>query len=360
MRGIANYCIIDALRCQELMVKRNVVNDYQEVSSIAYVSLSDAHYFAEGMKVCNLLGAEAWSSNMLCSMIASENTEFGKYLGAYVITPIKGLKNKCPVIGLNFVSLYPSLIMTYNFSPDKIILSCKEAINVIRNGKKIHIIKFLFNGQTIEAWSIHHNNIPEEKGLYARAGNNLSPFYQLQLAGGVTSARQRNIKFVKKFVEDKGFGVKYEDTDSLYLICSKECFQKLMANLCNEVNTELEKNNRTPYLNMAYEKENVEKLSKLDYDEFIQTCIWRPKKEGKWRNISVEWFVLQIGAKYSCKVLENQQLIKKSFFVNECLYKVPKPGERFSYIVVVSEEIYNNCEKKISQQKGDCMEYSDV
>ncbi|CAH1771237.1 10796_t:CDS:1, partial [Entrophospora sp. SA101] len=66
MYEVANYCVIDALRCQELMVKHNVINDYREVSSIAYVSLSDSHYFAGGMKVCNLLGAEAWSSNMLC------------------------------------------------------------------------------------------------------------------------------------------------------------------------------------------------------------------------------------------------------------------------------------------------------
>ncbi|CAG8586616.1 7402_t:CDS:2 [Cetraspora pellucida] len=482
MCEIAHYCIIDALRCQELMVKHNVVNDYREVSSIAYVSLSDAHYFAEGMKVYNLLGAEAWSSNMLCSMIASENTESGKYPGAYVITPIKGLENKRPVTGLDFASLYPSLIMTYNLSPNKIILSREEAINVIRSGKKIHMIKFLFNGQTIEAWSIRHNNIPEEKGLYARvlenlfnkrkkmkkclnkldeesfeyscldskqkavklymntfydeAGNNLSPFYQLQLAGGVTSAGQHNIKFVKKFVEDKEFGVKYEDTDSLYLTCPEECFQEcdrkykldqlsqeeyweemvkisieVMANLRNKVNTELEKDNGMPYLNMAYEEvlfpvvftgkkkyyglehkkkpnfnpgklfirgvdivkrgqsklfcdvgkeimnrtlkvgneetihqivekvlwENVEKLSKLDYDEFIQTCIWRPKKEGKQENISVERFVSRMEAKYSREVLENQQLIKK-----------------------VPEEIYNNCGKKIPQQKGDCMEYPDV
>ncbi|CAG8481362.1 2623_t:CDS:2 [Cetraspora pellucida] len=414
---------------QELMVKHNVVNDYQEVSSIAYVSLSDAHYFAGGMKVCNLLGAEAWSSNMLCSMIASENTEYSKYPGAYVITLIKSLENKCLVTGLDFASLYPSLIMTYNLSPDKIILSYKEMINVIRSRKKIYIIKFLFNSQTIEAWFIHHNNISEEKDLYARvlenlfnkrkkikkclnelnkesfeyscldskqkavklymntfygkADNNLSSFYQLQLAGGVTSARQRNIKFVKKFVEDKEFSIKYRDTDSLYFTCPEECFQK--SNLCNEVNTKLEKENGMPYLNIAYEKllfpvvftgkkkyyglehknkpnfnlgklfirevnivkrgqsklfcnENVKKLSKLDYDEFIQTCIWRPKKESKQRNISVEQFVSQMEAKYSHKVLKNQQLIKK----------------------VVSKEIYDNCREKISQQKGDCMEYPDV
>ncbi|RIB12376.1 hypothetical protein C2G38_2101123 [Gigaspora rosea] len=57
MRKVAYYCIIDALRCQELMVKRNVINDYREVASIAYVSLFDSHYRANGMKVRNLLEA---------------------------------------------------------------------------------------------------------------------------------------------------------------------------------------------------------------------------------------------------------------------------------------------------------------
>jgi len=210
------------------MVKHNVINDYREVSSITYVSLSDAHYFAGGMKVCNLLGVEAWSRNILYSMISRENTESSKFPGAHIFILIKGLENKRPVTCLDFAFLYLSLIMTYNLSPDKIILSREEAINVIRSGKKIHMIKFLFNGQTIEAWSIRHNNISEEKDLYVRvlenlfnkrkkmketlneleyksfeyscldskqkavklymntfygeAGNSLSPFYQLQLA----------------------------------------------------------------------------------------------------------------------------------------------------------------------------------
>ncbi|CAG8711605.1 4111_t:CDS:2, partial [Cetraspora pellucida] len=46
--------------------------------------------------------------------------------------------------------------------------------------------------------------------------------------------------------------MKYEDTDSLYLTCSEECFQE--SNLYNEVNTELEKDNGIAYLNMAYEE----------------------------------------------------------------------------------------------------------
>ncbi|CAG8627725.1 2116_t:CDS:1, partial [Ambispora gerdemannii] len=90
------------------------------------------------------------------------------------------------------------------------------------------------------------------------------------------------------------------------------------------------------------------------------TCIWRPKKEGKQENISVEWFVSQIEIRYGREVLENQQLIKKDLSVNEYLYKVPKPSEWFSYIIVVPEEIYDNCGKKILQKKGDCMEYPNV
>ncbi|CAG8788824.1 242_t:CDS:2 [Cetraspora pellucida] len=46
-------------------------------------------------------------------------------------------------------------------------------------------------------------------------------------------------------------------------------------------------------------------------------------------------------------------LIKKGLPTNEYLYKIPKPGKRFSYIVVVPEEIYENFldRKKKSKKK---------
>ena len=60
MHKIVNYCIIDALCCQELMVKCNIINNYREVTSIAYIILFDMHYYAIETKVCNLLDTEAW------------------------------------------------------------------------------------------------------------------------------------------------------------------------------------------------------------------------------------------------------------------------------------------------------------
>ncbi len=144
MCKVAHYCIIDALRCQELMVKWNVINDYREVASIAYVSLFDSHYRANGMKVRNLLGAYATKHNILFSTRQCKNIEKGKYPGAYVFPPKKGIKTKRPVTGLDFASLYPSLIMAYNLSPEKMILTYREADIVQKNRNNLHKIEFPF------------------------------------------------------------------------------------------------------------------------------------------------------------------------------------------------------------------------
>src|SRR6266496_4538732 len=97
------------------------------------------------MKVCNLLSASAWQREILTSMISSRQTETGKFPGAYVFSPVKGLENRRPVTGLDFASLYLNLIITYNLSPDKIILSQEHAVSVEQSDKKLHKIEFLFN-----------------------------------------------------------------------------------------------------------------------------------------------------------------------------------------------------------------------
>ncbi|PKY34642.1 ribonuclease H-like protein [Rhizophagus irregularis] len=96
MREVAYYCIIDALRCQELLVKLSQINEYREVASIAYVSLFDTHYRANGMKVRNLLGAYAFKRDMLFNARIPEKVEKCKYPGAYVFPPKKGIEMKRP------------------------------------------------------------------------------------------------------------------------------------------------------------------------------------------------------------------------------------------------------------------------
>src|SRR3954447_5011199 len=130
------------------MLKHNTINKYREVAFVAFLSLFDAYYFTRGMKVCNLLSANAWQREILTSMISSQQTETGKCPGAYVFSPVKNLENRHPVTSLDFASLYPSLIMTYNLSPNKIILSQEHVESVEQSDKKLHKIEFLFNNNS--------------------------------------------------------------------------------------------------------------------------------------------------------------------------------------------------------------------
>ncbi|GBC35997.2 DNA polymerase family B-domain-containing protein [Rhizophagus irregularis DAOM 181602=DAOM 197198] len=354
MREVAYYCIIDALRCQELLVKLSQINEYREVASIAYVSLFDSHYRANGMKVRNLLGAYAFKHDMLFSARIPEKVEKGKYPGAYVFPPKKGIETKRPVTGLDFRSLYPSLIMAYNLSPEKFIFNPEEAVIIKKNGNSLHEISFPFNKRTIQAWCVRHDNRSEKKGLYptvleelfamrqelkaqlaslgkkkdqlgkiissvkekgkrisekldleykslcfeydclnskqkavklfmntfyGEAGNPLSSIFLRALAGGTTSAGKYNIKLVAEYVEKKGFGTKYGDTDSLYLTCPDKYFEKcdeafsrkelskeaywtemvkitmdVMKKLRDQINAYLRIKSGTSYLKMAYEE----------------------------------------------------------------------------------------------------------
>ena len=55
--------------------------------------------------------------------------------------------------------------------------------------------------------------------FYGEAGNLKSPIFLRELAGRTTSARKYNLNLVTDFISKKGFGIKYGDTDSLYVAC---------------------------------------------------------------------------------------------------------------------------------------------
>ena len=112
--------------------------------------------------------------------------------------------------------------------------------------------------------------------FYDEAGNSNSPFFLHELVGGITSTGQYNIDLIAKFITAKGFGIKYRDTDSLYLTCpdkyyeicdrafnkdelSKEAYwtemvkiiMEVMDEFRNKVNAYFRIKNSTSYLKMA-------------------------------------------------------------------------------------------------------------
>ena len=62
--------------------------------------------------------------------------------------------------------------------------------------------------------------------FYGEAGNSKSPIFLRELAGGTTSAGKFSLNPVAEFVTKKRFGIKYGDTDSLYLTCPDKYYEK--------------------------------------------------------------------------------------------------------------------------------------
>jgi DNA polymerase elongation subunit (family B) len=92
------YCVTDAYRCQQLLLKLNVIQDRRAKCQISFTSLADGVFRADGMKVQNLVYACAAEKNYQVSSRAPNRENMGKYGGALVLDPIKGLHINKPNI----------------------------------------------------------------------------------------------------------------------------------------------------------------------------------------------------------------------------------------------------------------------
>ncbi len=144
--NVGVYCLRDAEACLDLLHKISIVSDTREMGNIAFTTMMDGFYNADGIKVRNCLYYfsmkpewGSWEEKYTLSFSGNvvyvkkeykkKKEEKKKYPGGHVIFPDKGIYGKVQIVnnkvisdrpcsGLDFSSLYPSLIMAYNFSPE--------------------------------------------------------------------------------------------------------------------------------------------------------------------------------------------------------------------------------------------------
>ena len=97
---------------------------------MSYTPLRAGFMNANGIKVRNMVATFAHERGFSVPMATTSCDvrlrdkryldEYGKYPGAYVPEPHKGV-SLSPVIALDFASLYPSIIMAHNLSPERVV-----------------------------------------------------------------------------------------------------------------------------------------------------------------------------------------------------------------------------------------------
>ncbi len=153
MGAVAKYCVIDAESCHRLLRRKKVLAEKREVGDMSFTCLYECLYRADGVRVLNLLAhfetvqRAAKGLPELFGSCASRDVEIAlrayadslramgitnreelrkklmkemKYPGAWVFdVSCKLIERELPVTGLDFSSLYPSIIMALCLSPDR-------------------------------------------------------------------------------------------------------------------------------------------------------------------------------------------------------------------------------------------------
>lgn len=88
---VAEYCICDSARCHDLLTRITFIRDKRAMAHDGYVSMNNAINKANGVKVRNIIANEATRRSIRMNMLAPSYVEEGKYPGALVIDPVKGV-----------------------------------------------------------------------------------------------------------------------------------------------------------------------------------------------------------------------------------------------------------------------------
>lgn len=166
LMGLVNYyCYVDSLSVHRLLYKTSTISDRRENANLSHVQLYNAFYHANSQKVFNLVGGYAHKHGIAFSNRRGKLPEDDKMTigGGLVLAPKLGLDTESPVVGFDFASLYPSLIISFNLSNDKLVLTEERANELRAEGYTLHEINMVCLKKSepinVRGWVIRHNEV---------------------------------------------------------------------------------------------------------------------------------------------------------------------------------------------------------
>ncbi|MCA9496903.1 MAG: hypothetical protein KC589_08205 [Nanoarchaeota archaeon] len=204
--------ILEKLNLLELMCKRSILTGTPISRVKSPIATLDVMYLKKLHKQ---------------KIVASSNFNFtasNPIEGAYVIEPKKGFYEDMFV--LDFKSLYPSIIMTFNIDPftydeGKDILAPNGAMFSSKLGILPELILKLYEERdlakkekdTVKSFVLKITM----NSFYGAMASPKSRFYNKDVGGAITSFGRKIIQKAQSFVEEKGHKVVYGDTDSIFV-----------------------------------------------------------------------------------------------------------------------------------------------
>lgn len=232
-KKLIDYSRTDAELAMRLVIEKGLLDKFFEISKISGLLLQDALGGQSQRHECKLLH-EFRKRNIImpCKPEGVEKTEEereDKLKGAIVLDPQTGLHKGCSILVLDFTSLYPSLIRTYNICPTTLLLDngaaaehfttpqgVKFVKHEVREGVLPAILRELMEARA--ATKKQMKTAPQDlkrlldakqlalkdmsNSLYGYTGYARARLYVMDVANSVTAYGRENIIRTKKLIED--------------------------------------------------------------------------------------------------------------------------------------------------------------
>lgn len=210
--------ILNKTKVINLSIKRSLLTGLPLDRVSASIASLDSLYIRETKK-----------KNLVCPSLIYKIKEKG-ITGGYVKSPEPGVYSFVDV--LDFKSIYPSLILTFNIDPISFLGKCKRKKNVIKapNGACFKNENGILPQIILRLWNAR-NKAREEKDELARYAIKIhmnsffgvlaSPncrFFNIDIANAITHFGQFIIKKTSDELEKRGVKNIYSDTDSTFVL----------------------------------------------------------------------------------------------------------------------------------------------
>jgi DNA polymerase II len=235
---VVDYNLQDAVLVLKILEKSDVLN------------LNMRRSIATGLLLDEVKGSISALDSLYLRRLRDRNyvapsvkhtTKESQIMGGYVMESKPGIYEN--IIVLDFKSLYPSLMRTFNIDPLMFGKKGIKAPNGATFSKKTGVMPEILQ----ELWDLReeYRKKKDEPGRYAIKilmnsffGVMASPncrFFNLELANSITGFAQMFVKKTAEMVKDKGYEVIYSDTDSVFIIAGKNP-EKIGKQLAKELN----------------------------------------------------------------------------------------------------------------------------
>ncbi|UCG95766.1 MAG: hypothetical protein JSV92_01810 [archaeon] len=252
LQKFIDYSRRDSVLALDLIEKKNLMDKYVALSKVSGILFQDALNGGETIRIENVLLKEFNKKDVLFPLKPSDREimerakkrKKSELKGGLVLQPKAGLHTDGYILVLDFKSLYPSIIRTYNICPttllsDDIKVKCnlspiktRFVDSEIRPGILPFVLERLIKERSVVKKRMHQEKDRDEKRLlyakqwalkilanafYGYTGYLRAKTYVVEVANTITAFGRELLQKTREEITNMGYEVIYGDTDSVFV-----------------------------------------------------------------------------------------------------------------------------------------------